>query len=35
MTSPIEYEEEGTVFVEGKCKKCEALVKNEVRVRDV
>lgn len=34
MTSPIEYEEDGTVFVEGKCKKCEAIVINEVGGRD-
>lgn len=31
MLAPIEYEENGIVFLEGRCKVCDAAIRSEVR----
>lgn len=30
LTDPIEYDKDGRVFIEGKCRSCQRVVKNEV-----
>jgi hypothetical protein len=35
MYEPEEYEENGTIFIQGKCSRCDALVTSEVESRDV
>jgi hypothetical protein len=34
MTEPVEYENDGAVFVEGKCVRCASRVVSEVHERD-
>jgi len=34
MTDPIEYEQDGTVFIEGKCQKCGQTVTTELAEDD-
>ena len=35
MTEPIEFEENGLVFVEGKCSKCGGIVCTQIIVREL
>lgn len=35
MTNPCEYEENGSLFVEGLCRKCGAKIKSKVTVKEV
>ena len=34
MTDPAEYEEDGHVFVEGRCAKCRGIVRSEVIIKE-
>ncbi len=33
LTSPGEYEQNGRIFIEGRCSKCGALISSEIIVR--
>jgi hypothetical protein len=35
MSSPEEYEEEGSVFIQGTCSKCGARVVSEIETREI
>lgn len=35
MTDPVEYEDDGLVIIEGKCKKCGGLVVTELTDEDI
>jgi hypothetical protein len=30
LTEPVEYEEDGAIFVEGRCAKCENIIKSRI-----
>lgn len=35
MTDPVEYEDEGLVIIEGKCKKCGSVIMTELTDDDI